>query len=237
MGPYSNHLSILVTLSLFFLSCTDQKYYPNELGSQSRQGTSPRNGAIMDSTIAGIPQVVGSEWVYDNSYSLSSSVWYHDTIRIRLADIVWVTANGSRFVYQEINRYLTDTVYLFVEGNAMYSTQDQMIGDWWGQYLYYIFPLTVGKYWYNPYARFGISSSEVLKRETITVKAGKFDTYVIANYDYGRPTFADSSERWYAPRIGIVNISGSASGILGNVGIYFQYHTELLSFHIGPNRR
>ncbi len=69
------------------------------------------------------------------------------------------------------------------------------------------------------------------------MKAGSFDTYVIGNIGRGLPTIVDSSDRWYAPEIGIVNIYGSRNGVWGDLGVHLEYHTELLSYHLGPRRR
>jgi hypothetical protein len=215
----------ILTLSL--LSCNDQSqyYYPNEIGIG--RGTSQRYGIMMDSTIAGVPTVVGSEWVYADSFSINPSLWYHDTIRIRLTSVQWDSVNGSTYTYQELSRNQTDTLFFNIEGNILYSGNSfgidtVLAGFIWGHHILYQFPLAVGKTWNQQFGK-----SWVVGKEKKTVKAGTFDTYVIKN-SFLPPLF-ENSYRWYGPRIGVISVSDSI--------LNFVYHAELLSYHIGPRRR
>ena len=119
------HLGIII-LTVLSLSCNDQPqyYYPNEVGFVTGRGTSQRHEIIMDSTIAGVPMVVGSEWVYADSFSLNLSYWYHDTIKIRLAAVAKHSENNFTCTYQEFSGNKTDTFYLYIQGNTLYSIGD-----------------------------------------------------------------------------------------------------------------
>ena len=229
------HIGIII-LTVLSLSCNDQShfYYPNEVGFVTGRGTTPRFESVMDSTIAGVPMVVGSEWVYADSFSLNLSYWYHDTIRIRLAAVTQNSVNDFICTYQEFSGDKTDTFYLYLQGNTLNSIGDDQLvrGGIWGNGCFYSFPLTVGRFWINP-IHSTIDSSVVVRKEKITVKGGTFYTYLIRIHSNAT---METSDRWYVPDIGIVRISGSSKGF-ADIRFDLEYRTELLSYHIGPRRR
>ncbi len=227
----AHRFSIMAILTLLCLSCNyqSQYYYPSEVGSLTGRETHPRFEGVMDSTIAGVPTVVGSEWVYVSSYFVSPSSWYHDTVRIRLTSVDWNSINGYTYTYQEFKGTMTHTFNLIVRGDTLYCGYnfwaDTVFGiDLWGSFLTYQFPLTVGKLWF-----YSISRIEVIRKEMITVKAGAFYTYVIKSGTRVPPW--ENSYRWYSPDVGIIAYSYS------DTVAKFIINAELLSYHIGPKRR
>ena len=222
------HIGIII-LTVLSISCSDQSqfYYPNEVVFVTGRGTHPRFEGIMDSTINGVPMVIGSEWVYADSFSLSPAHWYHDTIRIRLASVAGDSANGFRYTYQGFRHNAMDTFFLRVQGNTLYSgymvgVDTEFVGVLWGDGLIYQFPLTVGRVWSTLFLRVWVSG-----KEKITVKAGTFDTYVIKSFIRSIPM--EKSDRWYTPRVGIISVSDTIENFIENA--------ELLSYHIGPGRK
>ncbi len=221
LGPH--RISTIAILTLLCLSCNDQSqyYYPSEVGFVTGRPISQRHEIILDSTIAGVPSVVGSEWVYADSISMP---FYrsHDTIRIRLAYVDSDSENGLRYIYQDFIRNNIDTFSLMVHGDTLFSVGNGLAlgGFIWGYHILYVFPMTIGKIW-DYLSTYG----SVEKKERIIVEAGVFDTYVIR---YRTLPFGYAF-RWYAPGVGIIFISDE------NDRYYFR--AELISYHIGPRRR
>jgi hypothetical protein len=215
------HSSIIFMLTFFLLSCNDQSqyYYPNEVGVGPGRGTSQRHEIIMDSTIAGVPKVVGSEWIYSDSDSYTTDTLRVGISRLRLDSIIRISYDDSILLLQEFIDTNTETFYASIVKNRL-----RISGfPWgiWGGGLPYEFPLSVGKRW-----NYGedYTGSLVAGKGKITVKAGTFDAYDIRSFDDIFQTW----DRWYAPGVGIVSVSLTGIAV---------YHRELLSYHVGPRRR
>jgi hypothetical protein len=222
MEHFRYQISFIIP-TLLFLSCNDLSlyYYPGEVGIGTGRGISQRHEIIMDSTIAGVPTVVGSEWVYSDSDSFTTDTLRVGISRLRLAS-VFHDSSYSILLFQEFIGTKTDTFYADIVKNRL-EISGGFLGGIWGGSLPYEFPLTVGKRWnYGLYI-----SSLVAGKEKITVKAGTFDAYDIRSFDDNIP--CQTWDRWYAPGIGIVCVTDTDG--------CFVYHRELLSFHIGPRRR
>ena len=213
-------LTFFIVSSFTLLSCNDRSNYPdpNELGVGISRENSQRGTAVMDSTFAGLPLVVGSEWSYKHSDTRfspdSSTSVYTSKVRLFAAHTSDPSVNRT-YEFQEIKENMIDTFLLGIDGNYLWG------GGIWGEHTYYWFPLGSVTPW-SEYI-------QLMGKEKITVAAGTFETYRLSNEDFNPPY--DTWNRWYAPGIGIVRVE-AVGGI-----VPYSYHTELVNYHLGLKRR
>ncbi len=225
----------LITLSLLVSSCTDDFHNLSPIGDAvgTTRQTSGRNGYVLDSTIAGVPSVVGSEWMYiDSLYVCPSCSWRYDTSTVRLVSVEQDSLKAITYTYTRRSRRYSNviTFNVYVHGDTLHGS-----GYWGdahsGDPFLYLFPLVVGQQWRNP--GHYIDTNYVARKESATVPAGTFDSFVIRNYALEPFTALTESERWYSPQVGIVRSLGSVA----TMETYLVWHSHLIRYHIGPRRR
>ncbi len=229
MKLHDYNIVIMICLSIITTSCTDvlRYYSPTEAGVGERRQSSTRDGNVLDSTTAGLPKFVGSEWVYvDSIYSWPYPGESHDTSVVQIVSVVRDSTNGNVFTYQETNHNGTFTSFVKIKGDTLFS------GGIWGGNLIYPFPLNVGNRWLNFYQYGRIDSGFVLRKEPVTVEPGTFEAYVIRDHSWSSAG-SSTTDRWYVPEVGIVMIDGYNGG----PDAFTVQWRRLVSFRLGPRSR
>ncbi len=221
-------------LSLLISSCTDDLHNFSPTGDAigTIRQSSGRNGNVLDSTIAGVPTLIGSEWVYADSNYVSLRGWRRDTSTVRLLSldensVKVVTCTYTRQIF---HRTEVDTYRVYIHADTLYG------GGYWGDGLFgqsylYLFPLVIGRQWRNPLHH--IDTNYVIRKEITAVPAGTFNSFVIRNHAIEPGSGTTESQRWYSPEVGIVRISGQVF----TLETYFEWHSDLIRYHLGPRGR